>query len=107
MTHPKNSTTPPGAQPPALTEAMPIHLLDVDHPDSGLIQVCASKPVSDALSLASTLMGSALEIMARLTDGGMGTNEVFGVRFLIESSVALVDASTQSVEFGSSQGGAV
>ena len=105
--HPKNSTTPPGAQPPALTEAMPIHLLDVDHPDSGLIQVRAGNPVNDALFLASTLMSSAVEIMTRLTDGGMGTNEVFGVRFLIESSVALIDASAHGVEFGNRQGGAV
>lgn len=104
--HPEISITTPLAQPLALTEAMPIHLLDVDRPDSGLIQVCAGKPVTDALFLASTLAGSALEIMARLTDGGMGTNEVFGVRFLIESSVALIDASAYGVEFGNRQGGA-
>ncbi|WP_152690454.1 hypothetical protein [Pseudomonas fluorescens] len=62
--------------------------------------------MTDALFLASTLAGSALEIMTRLTDGGMGTNEVFGVRFLIESSVALIDASAHGVEFGNRQGGA-
>ncbi|NNA76730.1 hypothetical protein HBO13_29285 [Pseudomonas lactis] len=105
MSHPKNSTTPTAVQPQSLTEAMPIHLLDADSPKSGLLQVCGGKPTSEALFLASTLMGSALEIMNRLTDGGMGTNETFGVRFLIESSAALVDASAQGIEFGDIQGG--
>ncbi len=56
-------------------------------------------------NLSSMLMGSALEIMTSLTDEGMTTNQIYGVRFLIEASAALVDATTGPVEFGNRQGG--
>jgi hypothetical protein len=102
----KNSNKPSVTQEAPLTDAMPIFLLDVGNPESGLIQVCAGKPASEAMDAASMLLGSALEILTRLTESGMSTNEIFGVRFLVESSAALIDASAQSVEFGNRQGGA-
>lgn len=52
------------------------------------------------------LLGSTLEILTRLTESGMSTNEIFGIRFLVESSAALVDACSRGVEFGNRQGGA-
>lgn len=104
--HPKNSNKPPVAQEALLTDGMPIFLLDVGKPESGLIQVCAGNPASEAMNLASMLLGSTLEILMSLTERGMSTNEIFGVRFLVEASAALVDASTRSVELGKSQGGA-
>lgn len=104
--HPKNTTTPPKAQEALLTDAMPIFLLDVGDPESGLLQVCAGKPAAEAMDLASMLLGSTLEILTRLTESGMSTNEIFGIRFLVESSAALVDACSGSVEFGNRQGGA-
>lgn len=102
----KNSNKQPVAQEALLTDAMPIFLLDVGNPESGLIQVCAGKPAAEAMDAASMLLGSALEILTRLTESGMSTNEIFGVRFLVGSSAALIDASAQSVEFGNRQGGA-
>lgn len=101
----KNSNKPSEAQEVPLTSAMPIYLLDVGSPESGLLQVCADRTASEALCLASMLMTSTREILERLTEGGMGTNEIFGIRFLVESSAALVDASAQSIEFGNRQGG--
>lgn len=106
MSQPKNSNKPAAAQEAPLTDAMPIFLLDVGNPESGLIQVCAGKSAAEALNLSSMLLGSALEILTSLTDRGMSTNEIFGIRFLVESSAALVDASTHSVELGYRQGGA-
>ena len=102
----ENSNKPPVAQEALLTDAMPILLLDVGNPESGLIQVCAGKPASEAMNLASMLMGSTLEILTRLTESGMSTGEIFGIRFLVESSAALVAAPTHSVELGNRQGGA-
>lgn len=106
MSHPKNSTTPPLAQEALLTQAMPLFLTDVDNQESGILQVCPDKPASEALNLAAMLMNSTREILGCLTDSGMGANEIFAVRFLVESSAALVEASLNSVEFGNCQGGA-
>lgn len=44
----KNSNKPAVAQEALLTDAMPIFLLDVGDPESGLIQVCAGKPAAEA-----------------------------------------------------------
>lgn len=104
--HPKNSNKQPEAQEALLTDAMPIFLLDVGSQESSLLQVRAGRPAAEAMDLASMLLGSTLEILTRLTESGMSTNEIFGVRFLVESSAALIDASAQSVEFGNRQGGA-
>lgn len=104
--HPKNSTTHTVAQEPLLTDASSFYLAGDDDPDSSLLQVCAGKSVGAALNCSSMLMNSALEILERLTEHGMGTNEIYGIRFLVESSAALVNASVRSAEFGNRQGGA-
>lgn len=105
MTHPKNSNKPPVAQEVLLTDAMPIFKIDNGSPESSLIQVCSGKPAAEALNLSSMLLGAAMEILTSLTERGMSTNEIFGVRFLVEASAALVDASVRSVELGNRQGG--
>lgn len=106
MSHQKNSNNQPVAQEALITGAMPIFLLDVGSPDSALLQVCPGKPAAEALNLSSMLLGSSLEILTSLTERGMSTNEIFGVRFLVEASAALIDASVHGVDFGKRQGGA-
>lgn len=102
----KNSTTQKLVQEAPLTEAMPFFGISTGNPDSGLIGVCTGQPISEALNLSSMLLHSATELMTRLTEGGMNTNEIYAIRFLVDSSAALIDASVHSVEFGNRQGGA-
>lgn len=106
MSHPKNSNKQSVAQEALLTDAMAFHELSHGDYESSLLKVCCGKPAKEALNLSSMLMGSALDIMASLTDEGMTTNHIYGVRFLIAESAALVDASVGPVEFGNRQGGA-
>ncbi|ANF84614.1 hypothetical protein A7J50_1175 [Pseudomonas antarctica] len=106
MTHPKNSNKPTVVQEALLTDGTPFHELSHREYESSLLEVRCGKPAKEALNLSSMLMGSALEIMASLTDEGMTTNHIYGVRFLIEASAALVDASVGPVEYGNRQGGA-
>lgn len=107
MSHPKNTTVPSKAQEAPLTAAMPFYRIVEGDQESTLLQVRAGKPATEAVDLASMLLGSTLEILTRLTESGMSTNEIFAIRFLVESSAALVDASAQSIEFGNRQGGAL
>lgn len=102
----KNSNKQSVAQEPLLTDAMAFHELSSGDYESSLFEVRRGMQVKEALNLSSMLMGSALEIMTHLTDDGMATNQIYGVRFLIEASAALVDASVGPVEFGNRQGGA-
>ena len=102
----KNSNKPPVAQETLLTDAISFHELSHGDYESSLISVRSGRPAKEALNLSSMLMGSALEIMTSLTGEGMTTNHIYGVRFLIEASAALVDASVSSVEYGNRQGGA-
>ncbi|WP_443696675.1 DUF3077 domain-containing protein [Pseudomonas sp.] len=102
----KNSNKPPVVQEALLTDATPFHELSHGDYESSLFEVRRGMPAKEALNLSSMLMGSDLEIMTHLTDDGMTTNEVYGVRFLIEASAALVDASVGPVEYGNRQGGA-
>lgn len=104
--HPENSTTHTIAQEARLTEAMPFFHTAVGDSDSRLIEVCTGKPVSEALNLSSLLLHSVAALMERLTEGGMSENEIYAIRFLVDSSAALIDASVHSVEFGNRQGGA-
>ncbi|WP_039967728.1 hypothetical protein [Pseudomonas chlororaphis] len=103
----KSSTTPSAAQEALLTEATPFHQLNAGYTDSSLLQVLPGQGAKEALELSSMLASSALEIMVRLTDGGMTANEIYGIRFLVQASAALVDASVRAVEFGNRQGGAL
>lgn len=101
----KNSNKHPVAQEALLTDGTQFHELSHGDYESSLLEVLSGKPAKEALNLSSMLMGSALEIMTSLTDEGMTTNQIYGVRFLIEASAALVDATTGPVEFGNRQGG--
>jgi hypothetical protein len=103
MTSTKNAA-PSQARPPLLTDAIPFFQLCIGDPESGLLQVCSGKPAHEALDCASLLMHASIDLMVRLTDHGMSTNEIYGIRFLLESSAALVDASARSVEFGNEGG---
>lgn len=102
----KNSNKQSVAQEALLADATAFHELSAREYESSLLEVRSGMPAKEALNLSSMLMGSALEIMTSLTDEGMTTNHIFGVRFLIEASAALVDASVGPVEFGNRQGGA-
>jgi len=103
---PKNSNNQPVAQEALLTDATAFHELSHGEYESCLLKVRRGMPATEALNLSSMLMGSALEIMTHLIDDGMTTNQIYGVRFLIEASAALVDASVAPVEHGNRQGGA-
>lgn len=59
-----------------------------------------------AINQASMLVGSVNEIMTLLTDDGMETNTIFGLRFLLESSMALMESTVMAVTEAKSQGGA-
>jgi hypothetical protein len=39
-------------------------------------------------------------------DGGLGVDEVFGIRFLMAAAKALVDSSTAPIQLGNRQSGA-
>ena len=105
MTHPKNSNKTSTAQDLLLTDATAFYEVSVGEYESSLLEVRRGGAAKDALNISSMLMGSALEIMNSLIDEGMTTNQIYGVRFLIEASAALVDATTGPVEFGNRQGG--
>ncbi|NNA50643.1 hypothetical protein [Pseudomonas lactis] len=105
MARPKNSNKPSVAQEALLTDGTPFHELSHRDYESSLLEVRCGKPAKEALNLSSMLMGSALDIMSSLIDEGMTTDQIYGVRFLIEASAALVDASVGPVEFGNRQGG--
>lgn len=102
----KNSNKLHVAQEALLTDAFPFHQLSGGDDESSLLQVQPGHEAKEALNLASVLACSAVVIMERLTDGGMNADEVYGIRFLVQSSAALVDASVRAVEFGNRQGGA-
>lgn len=102
----KSSNNPLAAQEALLTDAFPFHQLSGGNAESSLFQVNPGLEAKEALNLSSMLACSAMGIMERLTDGGMNTDEIYGIRFLVQASAALVDASIYAVEFGNRQGGA-
>jgi len=104
--HPKNSTTPEKAQEILLTSRSSFHTFDSSDKSLGLLEVRPGMPVSEALSSSSNLLIAATSILDRLLEGGMDGNEIYGVRFLVDSAKAFVDSGTRSIEFGNSQGGA-
>ncbi|MHC8396157.1 DUF3077 domain-containing protein [Pseudomonas sp. LB3P93] len=103
--HPKNSTTPSKAQELLLTSKAPFHTFHSLDKSHGLLEVRAGMPVSEALSSSSNLLVAATSILDRLLEGGMDANEIYGIRYLIDSAKAFVDSGTLSVEFGNRQGG--
>lgn len=102
----KSSNNPLAAQEALLTDAFPFHQLSDGVAESSLFQVNPGLEAKEALNLSSMLACSAVVIMGRLTDGGMNADEIYGIRFLVQSSAALIDASVHAVEFGKRQGGA-
>ncbi|MBL0793684.1 DUF3077 domain-containing protein [Pseudomonas sp. B7] len=109
MTHPKNSTGHNRMQQQMLTTHSNFYHQSVSADgihSRPLLAVQAGQDCEEALNSASMLLGAVDEIMTALTDEGMETNAIFGLRFLIESSKALVDSTTNAVMHGKSQGGA-
>jgi len=103
--HQKNSTTPRKAQEILLTSRAPFHSFDSTDKSIGLIEVRPGMPVSEALSSSSNLLVAATSILGRFLEEGMDANEIYGIRFLVDSAKALVDSGVLSVEFGNRQGG--
>ncbi|MBX7274591.1 DUF3077 domain-containing protein [Pseudomonas sp. ERGC3:05] len=106
--HPKNSNKQPAAQEALLTACSNFHHLNVSADgvcSRPLLAVQAGEDIEEALNSASMLLGAVGEIMTRLTDGGIETSAIFGLRFLIESSKALLDSTTNAVLKAKSQGG--
>lgn len=69
-----------------------------------LLSVQAGQDCEAAINQASMLLGSAEEIMTLLTDEGIETNTIYGLRFLIEASKALMDASITAVMTAKNKG---
>lgn len=106
--HPKNSTTPLAAQEALLTEYSDFYHQDVSADgvrSRPLLAVQAGQDCEEALNSASMLLGAVDEIMTALTDEGIETNAIYGLRFLIESGKALVDASVVAVMAAKCAGG--
>lgn len=107
--HPKNSTTKVSAQ----HLLCPLDAYTVNKtpfwgpPDRPMFEVCLNVQTGTALKEASSLMAGALEILEVFgdTDTGLDGNTCFAMRFLLESSKALLDAGTYGVEFKRVQGG--
>jgi hypothetical protein len=68
--------------------------------------VSAGIPVADALHEASCFLAAGDAILTRTMDGGLGVDEVFGIRFLMAAAKALVDSSTAPIQLGNRQSGA-
>ncbi|WP_411390718.1 DUF3077 domain-containing protein [Pseudomonas sp. MPB23] len=107
--HPKNSTTQSVVQEALLTTHSDFYHQDVSAEGNHSRPMLAVQPgqdCEDALNSASMLLGSVEEIMTALIDEGLETNAIYGLRFLIESSRALMDSTIGSVIAAKRQGGA-
>lgn len=107
--HSKNTTAPPLAQHQMLTSASDFFHQNISADGirtRPLFSVQAGQDCEEAINQASMLLGSVDEIMTLLTDEGIETNAIYGLRFLVESSKALMDASVVAVMTAKSQGGA-
>ncbi|ONH52784.1 hypothetical protein BLL36_18080 [Pseudomonas cedrina subsp. cedrina] len=108
MSRPKNSNKPTLAQESLLTGHSDFYYQNVSadgvrsHP---LLAVRGGEDIETALNSASMLLGAVDEIMTSLTDDGIETNTIYGLRFLIESSKALMDSTTGAVMRAKIQGG--
>jgi hypothetical protein len=103
--HPKNSTALLKAQEILLTSRAPFHSFDSTDESLGLIEVRPGMPISEAFSSSSNLLAAATSFLDRFLEEGMDANEIYGIRFLVDSAKALVDSGVLSVEFGNRQGG--
>lgn len=103
--HPKNSTTHAVRQAALLTTAQPFHDFDCTDKTAKLLMVRPGMLCSEALSSSSNLLSAVGCILDRLLEGGMSAQEIYGVRFLVESASAFVDACATTIELGNTQGG--
>lgn len=94
------------AQEPLLTTASPFHNFQYFPESRYLLQVLPEAPAIDALNSSSCLLAAATSFCDRLMDEDAHANEMYGLRFILEASRALVISATRSVEFGNRQGGA-
>lgn len=107
--HPENSNKKPTAQEALLTQHSDFYFQEFSAEGVGsrpLLFVQAGEDIETALNSSSMLLGAVEEIMRCLTDDGIETNTIYGLRFLIESSKALMDSTTLAVMRAKSQGGA-
>lgn len=109
MSHPKNSITGNLVQVELLTSRSDFYFKNIEA--SGirtqpLLSVQAGQDCEEALNTASMLLGSVDEIMTAFTDEGLETNSIFGLRFLVEASKALIDSSMVAVMTAKREGGA-
>lgn len=106
--HPKNSNKQPVAQEALLTGHSDFYFQEISAEgvrSRPLLVVQAGEDVETALNSASMLLGAVDEIMTSLTDDGIQTDTIYGLRFLIESSKALMDSTTVAVMRAKIQGG--
>lgn len=102
-----NSPTPTHkAQEPLLTTASPFHNFQYFPESRYLLQVLPEVPAIDALNTSGCLLAAATSFCDRLMEEDAHANEMYGLRFILEASRALVTSATRSVEFGNRQGGA-
>lgn len=106
--HPKNSNKQPTAQEALLTQHSDFYFQEVSTEGVSsrpLLFVRAGEDIETALNSASMLLGAVGQIMTSLTDDGIQTDTIYGLRFLIESSKALMDSTTVAVMRAKIQGG--
>lgn len=109
MSRPENTTGSLPAQHPMRTASVYFYHQDIDADGVNSQPLLAVQPGQDcekAINQASMLLGSVSEIMTLLTDDGMETNTIFGLRFLVESSMALMESTVTAVMEAKSQAGA-
>ena len=98
--HPKNTTGHNWMQHKMLTTLTDYYHQDISadgvHSEP-LLAVQSGQDCEKAINQAAMLLGSANEIMTLLTNQGMETNTIFGLRFLIESSMALMESTMSAV----------
>ncbi|KIQ03917.1 MULTISPECIES: DUF3077 domain-containing protein [Pseudomonas] len=59
-----------------------------------LVSVNAGMPVEEALSRASCILGTVVDLAMNVGDDGIRGTEVFAIQYLVEMAKALVDASS-------------
>jgi hypothetical protein len=87
---------------PLLTNSSEFHAAGAQ----SFFTVSAGIPVADALHEASCFLAAGNAILTKTMDGGLGVDEVFGIKLLMAAAKALVDSSTAPIQFGNRQGGA-
>ncbi|QLG94213.1 DUF3077 domain-containing protein [Pseudomonas yamanorum] len=89
-----------------LTTARSFHHFEYRPEKKYLLQVLPGNPAIEALNSSSCLLASVTRFLARLIDGDTDANEIYAVLFMVETTKALIDSATTSVEFGNRPGGA-